>query len=253
MVLHAETADPAERVAEDLLAIVTVFAARAHGMRRYQRTLEKELAGDGAKEALLRQEQATKERNAAEKKQATKEANAKLSADEKQTNKVLAKQERAAKAAANKQDRAAKAKAKAAARPTRLQEKGAKQRLAFERAEPAMKIGFTASQRADYAALQLAGDRAAQQAFWGDWVKWTKWWANQRDSDAACALMRHDPLRWAAVEAGRADKKQTAALLAAWLREARRLSGAKKDTPALNAQAQARRRNRRRECRRRPK
>ena len=42
VVLNAQEADPAERVTEDLLAVVTVFAARAHGMRSYKRKLEEE-------------------------------------------------------------------------------------------------------------------------------------------------------------------------------------------------------------------
>jgi predicted site-specific integrase-resolvase len=50
VVLNQATTDPAERVAEDLLAIVTVFAARAHGMRRYKRSLEKEFGGDASKD-----------------------------------------------------------------------------------------------------------------------------------------------------------------------------------------------------------
>jgi len=51
VVLHAAEADPTERIGEDLLAIVTVFCARAHGMRSYKRALAKKLEeeeGEGA-------------------------------------------------------------------------------------------------------------------------------------------------------------------------------------------------------------
>jgi putative resolvase len=43
MVLNSEDTDPHERVTEDILAILTVFSARAHGMRAYKKTFEKEL------------------------------------------------------------------------------------------------------------------------------------------------------------------------------------------------------------------
>jgi len=42
VVLNSKEADPTERVTEDLLAILTVFSARAHGLRSYKRSLEKE-------------------------------------------------------------------------------------------------------------------------------------------------------------------------------------------------------------------
>lgn len=43
VVLHQATQNTHESLSEDLLAVVTVFSARAHGMRKYKRTLEKEL------------------------------------------------------------------------------------------------------------------------------------------------------------------------------------------------------------------
>jgi excisionase family DNA binding protein len=47
MVLHSSPPNTTDALSEDLLAVVTVFSARAHGMRTYKRTLEKELeAGD---------------------------------------------------------------------------------------------------------------------------------------------------------------------------------------------------------------
>ena len=47
MVLHSSPANTTECLSEDLLAVVTVFSARAHGMRKYKRALEKELDGEG--------------------------------------------------------------------------------------------------------------------------------------------------------------------------------------------------------------
>lgn len=43
MVLHSASQDPTEHLTEDLLAIVTVFSARAHGMYKYKRALERTL------------------------------------------------------------------------------------------------------------------------------------------------------------------------------------------------------------------
>ena len=37
LALYSEDTDPAERITEDILAIVTVFAARVHGMRSYKK------------------------------------------------------------------------------------------------------------------------------------------------------------------------------------------------------------------------
>jgi predicted site-specific integrase-resolvase len=45
VVLHSQTVGTNESLAEDLLAVVTVFSARAHGMRSYKRAIEQELEG----------------------------------------------------------------------------------------------------------------------------------------------------------------------------------------------------------------
>jgi putative resolvase len=46
LVLHSSPPNTPDALSEDLLAVVAVFSARAHGMRKYKRTLQKELEGD---------------------------------------------------------------------------------------------------------------------------------------------------------------------------------------------------------------
>ena len=46
MVLHSAEPNTTESLTENLLAVVTVFSARAHGMRQYKRTLEKEFGDE---------------------------------------------------------------------------------------------------------------------------------------------------------------------------------------------------------------
>jgi putative resolvase len=43
VVLHSMSSNTPDSLAEDLLAVVTVFAARVHGMRKYKQAIEKEL------------------------------------------------------------------------------------------------------------------------------------------------------------------------------------------------------------------